>query len=228
MKQMLLDSAFFGVVLSLAAYWIGTLVRKKLKLSILNPLLISIGLSIGALVLLDIDYAGYQASAKYLSYLLTPTTVCLAIPLYEQLHLLRKNLMAVLAGTAAGVLTSAVSILLMGWLLQVSPEATASLLPKSVTTAIGLSVSEQLGGYPSITAIAIVITGVMGNVLAEGFLKLIRVTHPIARGIALGTSAHAAGTSKAMELGEVEGAMSGLSIAVAGLMTVVFLAFLPL
>ncbi len=226
MKQILLSSAFFGVVLSLGAYWLGTLLHRKLKLALFNPILTSLVLTVGVLLLLDIDYATYYDSAKYLSYLLTPTTVCLAIPLYEQLRLLKKNTVAILAGIAAGVLTSAASILLMGWLLQMEPSEIASLLPKSVTTAIGLPLSEQLGGYPSITAIAIVITGVMGNVLAEGFLKLVRVTHPVARGIAIGTAAHSAGTAKAMELGQVEGAMSGLALAVAGLMTVVVLAFL--
>ncbi len=228
MRQILLDSAFFGVVLSLGGYWIGTLLQKKLKLAIFNPILISVALTIGVLLILDIDYASYHASAKYLSYLLTPTTVCLAIPLYEQLQLLKKNVAAIVIGTAAGVLASVGSVLLLGWLMHLDPAQIATLLPKSVTTAIGLPLSEQMGGYQSITAISIVLAGVVGNMLAEGFLKLIKVTHPIARGIAIGTAAHSAGTAKAMELGEVEGAMSGLSIAVAGLMTVAALAILPL
>ncbi len=226
MKQILLDSVFFGAVLSLSAFWLGSVLQKKLKSPLFNPILVSTALSIGVLLLLDMDYEAYYSSAKYLSYLLTPATVCLAIPLYEQMHLLRKNAVAILAGTLSGVLASAGSILLLGWLLKMDWVEIASLLPKSVTTAIGLPLSEQMGGYSSITAIAIVITGVMGNVLAESFLKLIKVTHPIAKGIAIGTAAHSAGTSKAMELGEVEGAMSGLSIAVAGLMTVAVMAVL--
>ncbi len=226
MKQIFLDSVFFGAVLSLSAYWLGAVLQKKLKSPLLNPILISTALSIAVLLLLGMDYGTYYSSAKYLSYLLTPATVCLAIPLYEQLQLLRKNAVAILAGILSGVLASAGSILLMGWLMKMDWAEIASLLPKSVTTAIGLPLAEQIGGYSSITAIAIVVTGVMGNALAEGFLKLIKVTHPIAKGIAIGTAAHSAGTAKAMELGDVEGAMSGLSIAVAGLMTVVVIAFL--
>ncbi len=226
MKQILLNSAYFGAVLSLLGFWIGTVLQKRTKSLLLSPVLVSTGLSIAALLLVGMDYDAYYSSAKYLSYLLTPATVCLAIPLYEQLHLLRKNAAAILIGILSGVLASAGSILLMGWLLTMDWTEIASLLPKSVTLAIGLPLSEQIGGYPSITAISIVITGVMGNALGEGFLKLIRVTHPIARGIALGTSAHAAGTAKAAELGEIDGAMSGLSLAVSGLLTVIVFAFI--
>ncbi len=225
MKQILLNSALWGVVLSLGAYWVSTALHKKLKLPIFNPILVSFLLTIGVLLLLDIDYDSYYASSKYLSYLLTPTTVCLAIPLYEKLQLLKKNGAAIFGGIAAGVLTALGSILLMGLVMQLPQDVLGTLLPKSVTTAIGMPLAEQLGGYPSITAITIVITGVMGNVLAESFLKLIRVTDPIAKGVAMGTASHSAGTSRAMEMGEVEGAMSGLALVIAGLLTVAILAF---
>ncbi len=227
MRQILIDSAFFGLVLSLGTFWLGTLIKKKLKWAIFNPILIAVALTTGVLVVLKIDYADYQNSAKFLSYLLTPTTVCLAIPLYEQLQLLKKNAAAILSGIAAGVLASVGSILLMGFLLKLTGQELVTLLPKSVTTAIGMPLAEAQGGYTSIAAIVIVLTGVVGNVVAEGFLKLIRVVHPVARGVAIGTAAHSVGTAKAMELGEVEGAMSGLSIAVAGLMTVAVIACLP-
>ncbi len=221
MRQMLINSAYLGLVITLAAYWVGTGLKKKFRLAIFNPLLVGVVLSIGVLLLLGIDYDSYYSSAKYLSFLLTPTTVCLAIPLYEQVQLLKKNFVAILVGVAAGVIASMGSILCMGWLFSMSAQELATLLPKSVTTAIGMPLAEQLGGYGSIAAIVIALTGIFGNAAAEGFLKLIRVVHPIARGLAIGTASHSGGTAKAMELGEAEGAMSGLSVAVAGLITVI-------
>ncbi len=220
MNAIITDSAYFGVVLSLGAYGLGLLLKKRLRRAIFNPILIAVALTIGALLLLKIDYESYYASAKYLSYLLTPTTVCLAIPLYEQLQLLKKHIGAILIGISAGVLAGLGSILLMSLVLNMSSAETMTLLPKSITTAIGVPLAEELGGYSSIAAIAIILTGIVGNVIAEGFLKLIRIVHPVARGIAIGTASHAVGTSKAIEMGDVEGAMSGLSIAVSGLITV--------
>lgn len=220
MKSLLADSAYFGVLLSLAAYGIGTVLRKRFKRVIFNPLLIAIVLTIGALLLLDIPYESYNTGAKYLSYLLTPATVALAIPLYEKLQLLKKNYRAILLGILSGVLTSMSCVLLLALLFGLNHAQYVTLLPKSITTAIGVAVVEEMGGYPSIAAAVIIITGVLGNIFAEGFLKLLRITDPIARGVAIGTASHAIGASRAMELGEIEGAMSSLSIAVAGLMTV--------
>lgn len=221
MRQILIDSAFFGAVISLAAYFIGTLLKKKLRFALANPLLIAIVLTIAAIRLLKIDYADYYSGAKYLNWLLTPATVSLAIPLYQQLKLLRQNLRAILLGILAGVLTSLVCVLLMALAFGLDHAAYVTLLPKSVTTAIGMPVAEELGGYPAIAAVVIILTGVLGNIIAEGFLKLLRIREPVARGVAIGTSSHALGTSRAMELGETEGAMSSLSIVVAGLMTVI-------
>ena len=167
------------------------------------------------------DYATYYEGAKYLSYLLTPATVCLAIPLYEQLEQLKRHWKAILAGILSGVLTSLGCVLAMAALFRLTHETYVTLLPKSITTAIGMGVSEELGGLVSITAAVIIVTGVFGNVVGELVLKLFRIREPVAKGVALGTSAHAIGTSKAMELGDVEGAMSSLSIAVAGLLTVI-------
>lgn len=220
MKSLLADSAYFGVLLSLAAYGIGMALRKRFKRAIFNPLLIAIVLTIGALLLLDIPYESYNTGAKYLSYLLTPATVALAIPLYEKLQLLKKNYRAILLGILSGVLTSMSCVLLLALLFGLNHAQYVTLLPKSITTAIGVAVVEEMGGYPSIAAAVIIITGVLGNIFAEGFLKLLRITDPIARGVAIGTASHAIGASRAMELGEIEGAMSSLSIAVAGLMTV--------
>ena len=226
MKEFLSSSAYFGVLLSLFAYFIGTKVKKKLKLAIFNPILIAILLVILALLALDIDYSAYNSGAKYLGWLLTPATVCLAIPLYEQLQLLKKNYRAILTGILSGVLASIGCVLLLCLLFGLNRAETITLLPKSVTTAIGMAMVEEMGGYPAVAAVVIIITGIIGNIFAEGFLKLLRIREPIARGVAIGTSSHAIGTSRAIEMGDVEGAMSGLSIAVAGLMTVVCLSVL--
>ena len=172
------------------------------------------------LVVAGVDYETYNASAKYLSYLLTPSTVCLAIPLYEQLPLLKKNFVAIVLGIFSGALTSVVCVFVLSKLMQLSHEEYVSQLPKSVTTAIGIGVSEELGGYVTITIAVIVITGILGNLFAEIVYKIFRITEPIAKGVGIGTSSHAMGTAKAIEMGEVEGAMSGLAIAVSGILTV--------
>ncbi len=221
MREVLLQSVFFGVSISLLSYFVGIFLRKKLKLAIFNPLLVAIVLTIGVLLLIGVDYDSYYSGAKYLSYLLTPSTVCLAIPLYEQTKLLKQNAAAILLGIGAGVLTSLLSVFLIALFFSLDHAEYVTLLPKSITTAIGMEVSRELGGYETITVAVIVLTGVLGNIISVGVCKLFRITHPVARGIALGTSAHAIGTAKAIELGEVEGAMSGLSIAVAGLLTVI-------
>lgn len=222
MMNLLHSSLYFGAILSLTAYGIGVILKKKLKHPIFNPLLIAILLTIGALIILDIDYDTYHASAKYISYLLTPATICLAIPLYEQIHLLKSNWKAIILGIGSGVITSLFTIFVFALLFGLSHAEYVTFLPKSITTAIGIGVTEELGGYTSITAAVIIITGVLGNIMAEGVLKLFHITHPIAKGIAIGTSSHAVGTAKAMEIGEIEGAMSSLSIVVAGIITVVF------
>ena len=219
MTQFMSNSLFFGAAISLIAYEAGLLLKRKFKMAIFNPLLIAIIAVIAVLCLLHIDYDTYNQSGQYISYLLTPATVCLAVPLYQQMELLKKNLKAVIIGIVSGVLASLVSVLILAKLFSLSHEQYVTLLPKSITTAIGMGVSEELGGIVTITVAVIIITGVLGNMLAETVIK--RIEEPIAKGLALGTSAHAIGTAKAMELGEIEGAMSSLAIAVAGLLTVV-------
>ncbi|MBE6885601.1 MAG: LrgB family protein [Ruminococcaceae bacterium] len=221
MTEFLESSVFFGVVLTLAGYGVGALLKKKLRLAIFNPILIGALLCIGVLLLTGVDYETYRSGAQYISYLLTPATVCLAIPLYRQLNLLKRYPLAILLGITAGVLISLSTILALSALMGLDHASYVTLLPKSITTAIGIGVSEELGGYVSLTAVVIIITGVLGNILAGGVCKLFRITEPVARGVAIGTASHAIGTSKAMEMGQVEGAMSGLSIVVSGLLTVV-------
>jgi len=195
--------------------------KKKFKLAILNPLLIGTICVIGFLLIFRIDYEEYNEGAKYISYLLTPATVCLAVPLYEQLSLLKKNFMAVAVGILSGVLASLVSVLALAKLFDLNHQQYVTLLPKSITTAIGMGVSEELGGLVTITVAVIVITGILGNVIAEFICKIFKIHEPIAKGLALGTASHAIGTAKAMEMGQIEGAMSSLAIAVAGLLTVI-------
>ena len=219
-NQILMSFTFFGAVLSLEGYFIGVFLKRKLKLSIFNPLLIAIIFVILVLLAFNIDYEAYNTSADILSYFLTPATVCLAVPLYEQLSLLRKNLYAVLLSILSGCIASCLSVLLIAVLFSLSHEQYVTLLPKSITTAIGTGISGELGGITSITAAVIIITGIFGNMISGIVFRIFKIKHPVARGVALGTSAHAIGTAKALEYGEVECAMSGLSIAVAGIMTV--------
>ena len=221
MEEFLTNSVFFGAVLSFLAYEIGLLLKKRFKLAVLNPLLIGILCVMGALAVLRIDYDQYNGGAQYISYLLTPATVCLAVPLYEQLTPFKENLTAVAAGIFSGTLASLGSVYLLSRLFGLNHEQYVTLLPKSITTAIGMGVSQELGGIVTITVAVIIITGILGNVIAEGVCKVFRIQEPIAKGLALGTASHAIGTAKAMEMGPVEGAMSSLAIAVAGLLTVI-------
>jgi len=221
MKEFICGSVYFGVGISLLGYAAGTALKKKFKTGLINPLLVSIVLVIGVLLILGIDYDSYYEGAKYLSYLLTPTTVCLAVPLYRQLDMLKKNAWAVGIGIFAGALASVVSVLLLSWVFGLDHQQYVTLLPKSITTAIGMGVSEELGGISTITVAVIIITGIIGNLIASGVCKLFKIVHPVAMGIAIGTSSHAIGTTRAMELGQVQGAMSSLSIMVTGLVTVV-------
>ncbi len=221
MNEFFQTSVFFGVFITLLSYGIGLILKRKLKFAIFNPLLIAIIFVILFLILFHIDYNIYNQGANYISFLLTPSTICLAVPLYEQWELLKKNYKAVFLGITSGVLTSLCSILILAYLFQLDHASYVTLLPKSITTAIGIGVSEELGGYVSITVTIIIITGVIGNMFAEAICKIFKICDPIAKGIAIGTSSHAVGTAKAMEMGAIEGAMSSLSIVVSGILTVI-------
>lgn len=220
MNELLQDFLFFGVVLSLLGYELGLVLKKKFKSALFNPLLIAIIFVVLTLLALDIKYETYEEGAKYLSYFLTPATVCLAVPLYEHFEALKRNVWAVLAGILSGAITSMVCVLVMSALLGLSHKEYVTLLPKSITTAIGIGVSEELGGITTITVAVIIITGVLGNIIADFIFRIFHIKDAVAKGIAIGSSAHAVGTARAIEMGEVEGAMSGLSIAVSGLITV--------
>ena len=220
MREFLVHSVFFGAAVSLVGYEVGLLLKRKFKMAIFNPLLIAILCVMAILTVGDISYDDYNQGAQYLSYLLTPATVCLAVPLYEKLSLLKSNWKAIFAGILSGVITTLCSVFVMSKLFHLTHEEYVTLLPKSITTAIGMGVSEELGGYVTLTVAMIIITGIFGNVTAVAVCRLFHITDPIAKGVGIGSAAHALGTAKAIELGEVEGAMSGLSIVVAGLLTV--------
>lgn len=221
MKEFVSSSLYFGMVLSVGAYLFGVWLRKKTGLQIFNPLLVSIVIVIAVLSLFHIKYEAYNKGASFISYLLTPATVCLAVPLYKQLELLKRHLLAVGTAIAAGVLGSTASIYVFARFFKLEHQAYVTLLPKSITTAIGMGVSEEAGGIVTLTVVSIIVTGILGNMAAELLFKIAKIEEPVAKGLALGTAAHAVGTAKALELGEVEGAMSSLAIAVAGLLTVV-------
>ncbi len=221
MKAFLCDSLLFGAVLTILAYWVGLMLKKKLQIALFTPIFVAVALVIAFLGVCDIDYQSYYMGAKYIDYLLVPATVCFAVPLYEQLTVLRQNTKAIIAGVVSGVLTSALCVLVCALLFGFSHEMYVTLLPKSITTAVGMVQSELLGGIPTLTAAVIIVTGIFGNMIAETVCRICRIQEPVAKGIAIGSSAHAVGTAKAMEMGEVEGAMSSLSIVLSGLLTVI-------
>lgn len=221
MGEFLLESQFFGLFLSLAFFQLARWLNRKAGREVISPLLFATLLCIAVLLVFDIDFEVYNRGAQYLDVLLTPATICLAIPLYRQYELLRRNAVAVLAGSVAGVAAHMAGCLLMLAVFRMEAAEFITLLPKSITTAIGKSLSAELGGYPAITMAAIMITGLFGAAIAPALLRLFRVRDPLAQGLAIGTASHAAGTSTAVQMGEIQGAASSLAIVVTGLLTVV-------
>lgn len=219
MAELLTQGAAWGVLLTLGAFALGSFVQKRTGRPWCNPLLLGSMFVILFLRLCGISCPEYQASAGPVSWLLFPATVSLAVPLYEQWEALRKNAAAILSGIAAGAVASLGAILLLAWIFQMDRTAAVSLLPKSVTTAIGMDVSAELGGVPALTTAVIILTGIFGNLSAQAVCRFFRISDPVAKGVGIGSAAHAIGTARALELGPVEGAMSSLSIAVAGVLT---------
>ena len=219
MGEFLLESQFFGLFLSLAFFQLARWLNRKAGREVISPLLFATLLCIAVLLVFDIDFEVYNRGAQYLDVLLTPATICLAIPLYRQYELLRRNAVAVLAGSVAGVAAHMAGCLLMLAVFRLEAAEFITLLPKSITTAIGKSLSAELGGYPAITMAAIMITGLFGAAIAPALLRLFRVRDPLAQGLAIGTASHAAGTSTAVQMGEVQGAASSLAIVVTRLLT---------
>jgi predicted murein hydrolase (TIGR00659 family) len=221
MADFLQDVPLFALALTFGAYQLGLWCHRKWKSSLLNPILIAVVLIVATLFATGIPNEHYQAGMSGISWLLTPATVCLALPLYQQIKMLKKSLPAILTGIAAGTAVSLIFILLLCRLLEMDRVFIISLLPKSITTAMGMVLSENSGGIGSLTAAAIIITGILGSLLGSTLCKLFRITDPVAQGVAFGTATHVVGTSRANELGALQGAVSSLSLAVAGVLTAV-------
>lgn len=215
----LTESPFFGIALTVLAYWLGTKAQKKTGLVVCNNIVIAVVLLIAVLTVFHIPYEAYYQGGSIINMLLGPATACMAVTIYAKLDLLKRNWLPVLLGCLAGVVTSVGSIWAMCRLFGLDVAMTASLLPKSVTTPIATAVSESHGGVASITVAAVIFTGILGNLLAPFLIRLFRVKDPLAAGLGIGACSHAIGTAKALELGETEGAMSGLAIGVCGIIT---------
>lgn len=217
----IISSPFFGVIISLVAFEIGMTIFRKTKLAIFNPLLIATAIVMIFLKTFDITVKDYMVGGSFILFFLAPSTVALAIPLYQKIDLLKKYFVPIIVGGIVGAVVAIVSVIIIGELLDIDNKLLLSFMPKSITTPIGIEVSRMLGGIPSITVFAIIITGITGNVSAPFIYTIFKVRHPIAKGLGLGISSHAVGTSRAIEMGEVEGAMSALSIVIAGILTII-------
>jgi len=216
----LISTPYFGLIISILTFELGIYLNKKTNLSLFNPLLVSIVLTISILIAFNIDLEIYNQGGDLLSFFLGPATVILAVPLYNRLELLKTNYKAILIGITTGTLTGIVSIIYLTKLFKLDVGVGLAMIPKSVTTPIGMEISKQIGGISSITVAAIILTGILGAVIGPFICNLFGIKNKVAVGIAIGTSSHAVGTSRAIELGETEGAMSGLAIGIAGLITV--------
>ena len=219
MAEFLESLSLFPVVLTLGAFQVGLWCQEKWKSPLCNPILIALILVVAALLLTGVSVEYYQAGTAVISWLLTPATVCMALPLYQQFQVLRKNRPAVLAGVAAGTVTSLAVVFGLCRLFSLDATMTASLLPKSITTAMGIVLAEQAGGLVPLTTVSIIVTGILGSLFGPLLCRLLRITDPVAQGVAMGTASHMVGTSKAIEMGSLQGAVSSLSLAVAGILT---------
>lgn len=217
------DTEIFGIVLTILFFNIGIYIQKKTKKPIFNPLLIAILGIILFLSITNIPYESYKLGADRINFFLGPVTIVLAVPLYKQFDLFKKHLLEILIGISCGVIISFISIKLIGHFTGANLDIINSLIPKSITTPMGISLTKTLNGVEAITVVSIILTGILGAIISPIVFKFGKINHPVAKGIALGTSAHALGTTKALEIGEVEGAMSGLSIGISGIITVILI-----
>lgn len=219
--ELVTSSPIFGIMVTLIAFEIGLYLSKRLKNPLVNPILVAITILILFLKSTNIPYETYNIGGSYITFLLLPATVVLAVPLYKNFQLLKKNAIPILVGVFSGCIVNVLGLVLIAKIIKLNPELLLSLLPKSVTTPIGIEISKQIGGIPQLTVACIVLTGITGVICGPTLFKLLRVDNKVAQGVAYGTASHALGTSKAIEVGEIEGGMSGLSIGIAGLITVI-------
>lgn len=217
------ENPYFGILLSFGAFVLGKKINEKLKSPILNPLLLAIIFCVTFLKVFNISYDTYNIGGQYISFLIGPATVALMVSLYKNIEKLRANLMPILVGIIVGSVVAVSSVFFLCKIFKIDDILTISLLPQSVTNAISVSLVDEFGGSISIGAVAVVIRGVTGAVIAPIIMKIFKVKSPIAKGVGIGTASHAVGTSRALEMGEIEGAMSGLSIALAGIITVIIM-----
>ena len=215
------NNPLFGVIISLIAFEIGKFIFNKTKLAIFNPLLIATIIVMGFLNIFHITVVDYMLGGNLIVFFLAPATVVLAIPLFQQIDLLKKHFIPIIGGGIVGAVVAILSVIILGKLLGIDHQLLVSFMPKSITTPIGIELSKMLGGIPSITVFAIILTGITGNVTAPFIYSIFRIKNPIAKGLGLGISSHAVGTSRAIEMGKVEGAMSALSIVIAGILTII-------
>lgn len=216
----LFASPYFGVGLSVIAFGIGVKLNRKLKTPVCNPLIIAIVLIAGVLLIFKIPYEAYNVGGEIINMFLAPATACLAVAIYTKIKILKQYWLPILVGCTVGSAASMLSVYGMCRLFGLDESLTVSLIPKSVTTPIAVSIAEPAGGVVPITVVAVIGTGILGSIIAPLLIRVFKVTDPMAAGLAIGASSHAVGTSKAIELGEVEGAMSGLAIGVCGIITV--------
>lgn len=220
-KEMIVSNPLFGITLSIIVYILFSYIYKKTKLTVFNPLFLTILMICGILLLFNISYKDYNAGGQFITLLLSPATVVLAVPLYDQLELVKKNAAVILVSIAVGSFTSMISVMLLCRLFGLNRALTISLIPKSVTTAIAIDVSANNVGIKAVTVLAVIITGILGSVIGPSLCKFLHIKNRVAVGLAMGTASHALGTSKAIEMGEDEGAMSSLAVSLAGIITVI-------
>lgn len=221
----ILNTPVFGLILTILSFHIGLLVFKKAKFPVLNPLLIGIIIAMSVIYCFNIPLEYFRKGGDFLTFLLAPATISLALPLYRQFDKLKKNFLPILIGSIVGAVTAIVSTIFIGKLLGVDKLLLVSFMPKSITTPIGIELSTVLGGIPAITIFSIVVTGISGNIFAPMVCRYFKIKHPVAKGIGIGISSHAVGTAKALEMGEIEGAMSALSIVISGIITFIIAPF---
>lgn len=220
MNELLKESVFFGASLSIAAFWISAALRKKWDLPLFHPLLVSTALIIACLSIFRIDYETYEKGAGTLTYFLTPATVCLALPLYRQIKILKQHTSAIVVSISCGCASHLLILFILSRLFHLEEDLALSLLSKSVTTPIAIGITGEIGGIQAVTVAAVCLAGILGAAAGPALFKLLHITEPIAQGLGLGAASHAVGTSRAMELGEIQGAMSSLAIVVTGILTV--------
>ncbi|MEG0328385.1 MAG: LrgB family protein [Erysipelothrix sp.] len=220
MLNLIVSNPLFGIILTLGVYFAAQKLQEKTNFALLNPLLVSSIFIIILLSVTNVDYDSFNKGGSFLTMLIGPATVALAIPLYKNLDLLKKHYLVILVSILSGVIAHAILIGIFTFILNLSPELIATMIPKSVTTAIAIDISNQLGGITTLTISVVIVTGILGAALAPILNKFFKINNPIAQGLALGTSAHAVGTSKAVEMGEMEGTMSSLALIITGITTV--------